>query len=214
METSIERALNATSANISVGIGIGMLILAFIYTLADYGSCFPKMNFVGSYVNPLWYALSYLFSYVKLFFKSLIVLLFIFVFIFVYYMAAVGVLKPFVSENVDSSASIQSFTGADEIVQKAKASYFDTIAPVAKKAMAFSFGFLQLPITLATLVVLIPLFLLVSAVVYYSSFSRKRTIPDGAEQNILETNYHVFMIMIFAMLIMSCLFFVYAAYLQ
>lgn len=205
---------NPTQNILGVGMGLGLFLLAMIYSLADIGTVFDKNAFVGQYANSLKYALSFFLGFVTIVFKIMLVLLFIFIFIVIYNIVVVGVFKPLMSDSILNTSNplsaIKGFTGAREIIEQAKVSYFSMIKTVALNTMQVVFGFINIPNTVILLFTVIPLYLLFSVFSYYQFVSTKENTSSGndsqKQQRILNTNYHYFIMLIFTILFTFALY--------
>jgi hypothetical protein len=207
--------MDAPTQNIlGVGMGLGLFLLAMIYSLADISTVFDKNAFVGKYTNSIKYALAFFFGFVTIVFKIMLVLLFIFMFIVVCNIVVVGVFKPLMSESLLNTSNplsaVKGFIGAREIIEQARVSYFSMIKTVAVNTMQVVFGFINIPNTIILLFTVIPLYLLFSTFSYYQFVSNKGTISNDSqkEQKILNTNYHYFIILIFTILVTFAIYIV------
>jgi hypothetical protein len=202
--------MEISSETLSRGVAIAFFVLAFVYTLADFDTMFDKDKLVpNKRASPFKYALGYVFGYAAVVIKVVLVLLFVYVFIVVYNLAIVGIFKPLLSDNVDSASNIKFSTGANEIVEKARGSYFEAIKQVTKTVMGFTFGFIDVPQLLVVMCVIVPTVIFVTSFTYYYSH------PASGEDKIKQMNtaYHMFMMFIFALIIVMCLFAIYQAFL-
>jgi hypothetical protein len=207
--------MDAPTQNIlGVGMGLGLFLLAMIYSLADISTVFDKNAFVGKYTSSIKYALAFFFGFITIVFKIMLVLLFIFIFIVVYNIVVVGVFKPLMSESLLDTTNplslVKGFTGAREIIEQARVSYFSMIKTVAVNTMQVVFGFINIPNTIILLFTVIPLYLLFSTFSYYQFVSNKDNTSNDSqkEQKILNTNYHYFIILIFTILVTFAIYIV------
>jgi hypothetical protein len=188
---------------LSIGMGLGLFILALIYCFADVSSVFDKSDYTGLYKSAIKYAFVFLFDFINIVFKIMLVLLFIYVFIVVYNITIVGIFKPLLSDNVDSNDSISGFNSARQIIEEAQKSYFSSVKVIAKNTMKVVFGFMDIPNTIVLFFIIIPLYLLFVVFAYYRFIVNKRNINKNKqnEQKFLTTNYHYLMILIFTIVI-------------
>lgn len=201
---------------LGVGMGLGLFLLAMVYSLTDVGTVFDKTAYVGKYASSIKYALSFFLGFVTIVFKVMLVLLFIFIFIVIYNIVVVGVFKPLMSESLLNTSNplsvVKGFTGAREIIEQARVSYFSMIKTVAINTMQVVFGFINIPNTVILLFTVIPLYLLFAVFSYYQFVSTKDNVTKDndaqKEQKILNTNYHYFIILIFTILIMFAIYIV------
>jgi hypothetical protein len=194
---------------VSVGMGLGLFLLAMVYSLTDIGVVLDKNAFVGKYTSSIKYALTFFFGFVTIVFKIMVVLLFIYTFIVIYNIVIVGILKPMMSKNtLDPTAG---FSGAREIISQARESYFAMIKSVAVKTMDVVFGFINIPNTLILFFTVIPVYLLFAVFSYYQFVSTKHNIDDDTQkgQKILNTNYHYFIMLIFTVVITFALYVIF-----
>lgn len=199
--------MEISSETLSLGVSIVFLLLALVYTLADYDTIFNKDRFIDKkWAFPLKYALGYVGGYAAVIVKAILVLLFIYVFIVVYNLAIVGIFKPLLTDNVDSSASIKLSSGAGEIIDKARGTYFDAIKQVVKSMMPFTFGFIDVPQLLVLMFVIIPVFLFVTSFAYYYAVSHKKVDDDTQRLKEMTTTYHMFMVFMFTLIVVMCIF--------
>lgn len=192
-----------------VGIGVALFILAVVYCLTDIGQIFAKNAFTEEYKSATKFAFSYSFSFLNLMFKVLLILLFIYIFIVIYDIAIVGIFKPLISENMDSNASITASSSAREIMEKARVSYFESIKAVARNTMSIVFGFINIPNALLILFFVIPLYILIVTFSYYKFISTKEKTKGPDQENILQTNYFYFVLLIFSVMTLLSLYFIY-----
>lgn len=201
---------------LGVGMGLGLFLLAMIYSLADINTILDKSAFVGRYTSSIKYALAFFFGFVTIVFKIMLVLLFIFIFIVIYNIVVVGVFKPLMSESLLNTSNplsaIKGFIGAREIIEQARVSYFSMIKTVAVNTMSVVFGFINIPNTVVLLFTVIPIYLLFSTFSYYQFVSNKDNTKNNSdtqkEQKILNTNYHYFIILIFTILVTFAIYIV------
>lgn len=201
---------------LGVGMGLGLFLLAMVYSLADISTVFDKTSFVGKYASSIKYALSFFLGFVTIVFKIMLVLLFIFIFIVIYNIVVVGVFKPLMSESLLNTSNplsaVKGFIGAREIIEQARVSYFSMIKTVAINTMSVVFGFINIPNTVILLFTVIPLYLLFAVFSYYQFVSTKSSNNQGEDaqqqQKILNTNYHYFIILIFTILITFAIYIV------
>lgn len=191
---------------LSVGMGLGLFLLALTYSLTDIGVVLDKNAFVGKYTSSIKYALTFFFGFVTIVFKIMVVLLFIYTFIVIYNIVIVGILKPLMSKNTLDPT--RGFSGARDIITQAHESYFGMIKSVATKTMDVVFGFINIPNTLILFFIVIPIYLLFAVFSYYQFVSTKQTIDDDSQkgQKIMNTNYHYFIMLIFTVVITFALY--------
>ncbi len=196
---------SSTQQKLGIGMGLGLFLLSLVYCLTDIGTILDKSLFTGQYTSAIKYALAFFFGFVSIAFKILLVLLFVFIFIVVYNIAAVAIFKPLMSESLDSGTAFKGFTGAREIIEQARVSYFSMIKTVAINTMRVVFGFINVPHTILLFFVVIPIYLLFAVFAYYQFVSTKSTTTDSNDvqkgQKIMNTNYHYFIMLIFTIII-------------
>jgi hypothetical protein len=192
----------------AVGIGLVFFILALIYCLSDYGITFDKTNYIGEWKNAFKYATTFVLAYVIILFKALIVLFFIYVLFIVYNIAIIGAFRPLVSNSIDSNDVIDSSGSAREIIQEARQSYFGSIKKASSSMFKVAFGFINVPYAILLIYVLIPVLLYVFIMTYYLSLSSQKKVKqnEGDMQDILLSNYHFFIMLLFALLIIAVVF--------
>lgn len=184
-----------------LAISISLFVLAIVYAFTEYAQVFDRQNYIGKYSNALKYAVSYMFGYANIMFKALVILLFIYVFVVVYNIALVAIFKPLISDNTDSAISIKFSTGANELVNKARNTYFDAIKYIVKHMMDLAFGFLRFPRIILMMYIVLPITLVVvSMTLYYTYMNKDSKLEE------MNTMYHVCMILMLSLVALSCVF--------
>lgn len=187
-------------ANI-LAIGVALFVLVIVYAFTEYAQVFDQQHYIGKYSNGLKYALSYVFGYGNIMFKALVILLFIYVFVVIYNIALVAIFKPLISDNTDSATSIKFSTGADELVNKARNTYFEAIKYIVKHMMDLAFGFLRIPRIMLMMYIVLPMTLVIVSTTLYYTYMNK----DSKSEE-MNTMYHVCMLLMFSLVVSSCLF--------
>lgn len=184
-----------------LAIGISLFVLAVVYAFTEYAQVFDRQYYVGKYSNALKYAVSYVFGYGNIMFKALVILLFIYVFVVIYNIALVAVFKPLISNSTDSAISIKFSTGADELVNKARNTYFEAIKYIVKHMMDLAFGFLRIPRIMSMMYIVLPVTLvIVTMALYYTYMNKDSKLEE------MNTMYHVCMILMVSLVAVSCMF--------
>lgn len=197
--------------NINTGLSLAFLTLAIVYAIADFAIVFDINDFSAEWKAPAKFALSYVMSYYRILGKALIVLFFVFVFIIMYDLVLIGVITPFVSDNIDSKKNISKFAGVAEIIGATKDGYFQGVAKVASLTISTLFGFISLKFAILLLVIVFPIVMFCVSFVYYSSISNVSKIDDTEEQqNILKTSFHFISIFMFCILFCIFAFLIYS----
>jgi hypothetical protein len=184
-----------------LAIGISLFVLAIVYAFTEYSYVFDRQQYIGNYTNALKYALSYTFGYGNIMFKALVILLFIYIFVVIYNIALVAIFKPLISEHSYSISSIKFSTGADELVNKAKKTYFEAIKYIVKHMMDLAFGFLREPRIMFIMYIILPVTLFAVSTTLYFVYLRKTSKVEE-----MNTMYHVCMILLFSLVASSCMF--------
>lgn len=184
-----------------LAIGVALFVLAIVYAFTEYAQVFDQQHYIGKYSNGLKYALSYVFGYGNIMFKALVILLFIYVFVVIYNIALVAIFKPLISDNTDSATSIKFSTGADELVNKARNTYFEAIKYIVKHMMDLAFGFLRIPRIMLMMYIVLPITLVIVSTTLYYTYMNK----DSKSEE-MNTMYHVCMLLLFSLVVSSCLF--------
>lgn len=192
-----------------VGIALALFLLAIVYCFTEIGSVFQMNTFVESHKGAVAFGLSYCFAFLAIMFKVMLVLFFIYIFVVIYNIAIVGIFKPLISANMDSDASVSSGSSAREIVEKARVSYYEAIKVVAKKVFTIAFGFFNIPNTLLIVFGVIPLYLLVVTFSYYQFVATKEKTKGSQEQNILNTTFMYFTLLIFIIMTLLAIHLIY-----
>jgi hypothetical protein len=184
-----------------LAIGVSLFVLAIVYAFTEYAQVFDRQHYTGKYTNALKYALSYVFGYGNIMFKALVILLFIYVFVVIYNIALVAIFKPLISDNTDSATSIKFSTGADELVNKARNTYFEAIKYIVKHMMDLAFGFLRIPRIMLMMYIVLPMTLvIVTTALYYTYMNKDSKLEE------MNTMYHVCMILMLSLVALSCMF--------
>lgn len=195
---------------LSIGVSIFLFTLASLYTLADYEAIFDKNTFLKKLSNPIKYSIAYVMSYMTYIFKALLVMFFVFIFIIVYNILIVGIFKPLLSENIGSQNNLKAAgfaMGAYDIIEKARKTYFEAIQEVIKKGMLFVFGMFKVQYLGMILLIIIPVFLSFVATAYYTNVQTKQKQKQKTQNLLL--NYHLLMIIMFIVLVISLVFIAY-----
>ena len=196
------------------GLSITFLILAMIYSMADFAVVFDINEFSAEYKSPAKFALSYWIAYFRILFKAIIILLFVFIFIIIYDIVLVGFITPIISDNVDSSKNVSSFAGASDIIAASKQGYFKSINTVTDNANKIVFGFINMRYAILLMMVIVPCLIFCIAYVYYGVLCNESSIPKQDLQNVLKTSFHYMAMFIISLIAIILIYLVYTTLLD
>lgn len=196
------------------GLSITFLILAIIYSMADFAVVFDINEFSAEYKSPAKFALSYWIAYFRILFKAIVILLFVFIFIVIYDIVLVGFITPIISDNVDSSKNVSTFGGASDIIEASKEGYFKSINAVTENANKIVFGFIKMRYAILLMFVVVPCLIFCIAYVYYAVLCNEQSIPKEELQNVLKTSFHYMAMFIISLLAIILIYLVYTTLLD